>query len=67
MKIESLVADVTSVGSPVRAERNILRMFLDFFGNPSSAWTPENMIFGMVLLGAFLANLGHFCGQGATL
>ena len=31
LKIESLVADVTSVGSPARAEGDIMGMLLDIF------------------------------------
>ena len=43
MKIEWLVADVTAVRSPDRAERAILRMIL----------TERNAIFGVVLEGRF--------------
>ena len=32
MKIESLVAHVTPVGSPDRAEHDVLGMILDLFG-----------------------------------
>ena len=31
MKIERLIADITSVGSPARTERDILRVILDVF------------------------------------
>ena len=37
MKREWLVTNVTAVGSPDRAERDILRMFLDVFGPVQAA------------------------------
>ena len=62
MKIEWLVTDVTTVGSPDIAERAILGVLLagfflvNFCDRAATCW-----------LGVLLANSGRICGRGATL
>ena len=69
MQIEWLVANVTPVGSPARAEHGILGMILDFFGQSSSfLWSGSHFV--MYFWGGFwpfLANSGQIFGRGDTL